>query len=133
MTVRKQLELQLAAIRVVWAMTPPAAMPRIGEITLECQPAVLSVSATRGVIGRINASPVGGAGAEYLLVRGIRIEPIATGGGGGLGYRVTVLVAYRERPWVGQTTDLDALLDALEAGAGMEAPPETWRTRKGML
>jgi hypothetical protein len=132
MTLRKQLELQLAAIRAGWAPTPPAPVPRIGEITLECQPAVLSVSATRGVIGRINASPVGGAGAEYLLVRGIRIEPIATGGGGGLRYRVTVLIAYRERPWVGQAADLDALLDALEAVVG-DGRPETWRTRPGML
>jgi hypothetical protein len=132
MTLREQLAGQLAAIRVGWAFTPPAAVPRIGEIVLECQPAVLSVSATRGVIGRINASPVGGAGAGYLLVRGIRIEPIATGGGGGLGYRVTVLIAIRERPWVGQTADLDALLDALEAGAG-DGRPETWRTRKGLI
>jgi hypothetical protein len=126
MTLREQLAVQLAAIRA------PAAVPRIGEIVLECQPAVLSVSATRGVIGRINASPVGGAGAEYLLVRGIRIEPIATGGGGGLRYRVTVLIAYRERPWVGQAADLDALLDALEAVVG-DGRPETWRTRPGML
>jgi hypothetical protein len=132
MTLREQLAVQLAAIRAGWAPTPPAAVPRIGEIVLECRPAVLSVSATRGVIGRINAAPVGGAGAEYLLVRGIRIEPIATGGGGGLRYRVTVLIAYRERPWVGQAADLDALLDALEAVVG-DGRPETWRTRPGML
>jgi hypothetical protein len=127
MTVREQLAMQLAAIRAGWAMTPPAAVPRIGEITLECQPAMLSLPAIRGMQGRINAFPVGGAGAEYLLVRAVQAEP-----SGMAAFRVTVLIAYRERPWVGQTADLDALLDALEAGAG-DGRPETWRTRKGML
>jgi hypothetical protein len=129
MTVREQLAGQLAAIRVVWALTPPAAVPRIGEITIECRPAVPPMAAIRGARSRINASPIGGAGAGYLLVRAVQIEPIPAGRG--LAFRVIILVAYRERPWVGHATDLDALLDALEAGAG--AGRETWRTRRGML
>jgi hypothetical protein len=132
MTLRKQLELQLAAIRVVWAMTPPAPVPRIGEATLECRPAVPPMAAIRGARGRVNAFPVGGAGAGYLLVRAVTTEPVAAGGDAG--FRVIVRVAYREKPWIGVAADLDALLDALEAGAGAEpGRPETWRTRKGML
>jgi hypothetical protein len=130
MTARKQLELQLAAIRVVWAMTPPAPVPRVGEVSLECRPAVLSMEAICAARGRINAAPVGGAGAGYLLVRAITTEPVAAGGDAG--FRVVVRVAYRERPWIGHAADLDALLDALEAGAGA-VRAETWRTRKGML
>jgi hypothetical protein len=127
MTVRKQLELQLAAIRVVWEMTPPAPVPRVGEVTLECRPAVPPMAAIRGAMGRINASPAGGTGAGYLLVRAVTTEP-----SGMAAFRVVVRIAYRERPWVGFPADFDALLDALEPGAGAERP-ETWRTRRGML
>jgi hypothetical protein len=130
MTLREQLTEQLTAIRAGWAMTPPAAVPRIGEIALECQPAVPPMTAIRGARGRINAAPIGGAGAGYLLVRAVQVEPVPAGRG--LAFRVTVLVAYRERPWIGVAADLDALLDALDGVAG-DGRPETWRTRRGML
>jgi hypothetical protein len=130
MTLREQLASQLAAIRAGWATTPPAAVPRVGEVAIECRPAMLSLSAIRGMQGRVNASPIGGAGAGYLLVRAVQAEPVAAGGDAG--FRVIVRVAYRERPWIGTAADLDALLDALEAGAE-PGRPETWRTRKGML
>jgi hypothetical protein len=134
MTVRKQLELQLAAIRVVWAMTPPAPVPRVGEVALECQVSWQSLTAIRGVGGRINASAIFGAGAGYLLARAVTIDAAS----GGAGYRVVVRIAYRERPWVGTAADFGALLEALEAGAGPEpdAPPErpkTWRELPPLL
>jgi hypothetical protein len=128
MTLRKKLELQLAAIRVVWAMTPPAPVPRVGEVTLECQVSWQSLTAIRETRGRINASPIGGAGAGYLLVRAITIDAAS----GGAGYRVVVRIACRERPWVGSVADFDALLEALEAGA-MDGREETWHDRPGML
>jgi hypothetical protein len=130
MTLRNQLAVQLAAIRVVWAMTPPAAVPRVGEVSLECRPAILPISRIRGAMGRVNAAPIGGAGAGYLLVRAVTTEPVAAGGDAG--FRVVVRVAYREKPWIGHAADLDALLDAIEAGAGAERP-ETWRDRPGLL
>jgi hypothetical protein len=93
MTLRNQLALQLAAIRAGWAMTPPAAVPRVGEVTLECRPAAPPMEAIRAARGRVNASPVGGAGAGYLLVRGIQAEPVAAGGD--TGYRVIVQIGSR--------------------------------------
>jgi hypothetical protein len=130
MTLREQLAVQLAAIRVGWAFTPPAAVPRVGEIALECRPVELPMTVIRAARGRINAAPIGGAGAGYLLVRAVQAEPSATGERPA--FRVIIQVAYRERPWIGVAADLDALLDALEAGAG-DGQPETWRTRRGLL
>jgi hypothetical protein len=129
MTLREQLTEQLTAIRAGWATTPPAPVPRVGEIVLECRPAELPMDGMRGVMGRINASAIGGAGAGYLLIRSVAAAPIIWGGAAG--FRVVVQVAYRERPWIG-VADLDALLDALEAGAG-DGREETWHDRPGML
>jgi hypothetical protein len=130
MTLRKQLELQLAAIRAVWAMTPPAPVPRVGEVTLECRPATLPMSRIHETRGWVNATAIGGAGAGYLLVRAITTEPVA--GGGTAAFRVVVRIACRERPWVGSAADLDALLDALDDVAG-PVREETWHDRPGML
>jgi hypothetical protein len=130
MTLRNQLAKQLTAIRVGWAFTPPAPVPRVGEVTLECRPTVPPMAAIREARGRVNASPVGGAGAGYLLVRAVQVEPVPAGRG--LAFRVVVRIAYREKPWIGVAADLDALLDALEAGAGMERG-ETWRDRSPLL
>jgi hypothetical protein len=127
MTLREQLAVQLAAIRAGWAPTPPAPVPRVGEVTLECRPAKLPISRLREARGRVNAAPVGGAGAGYLLVRAIQAEPSGLDA-----FRVVVRIAHREKPWIGVAADLDALLDALEAGAG-DGRPETWRDRPGLL
>jgi hypothetical protein len=115
-------------------MTPPAPVPQVGEVALECRLAVPPMEALHAARGRVNAAPFGGAGAGYLLVRAVTIDAAS----GGAGYRVVVRIAYRERPWVGSAADFGALLDALEPGAGppSDAPPErpkTWRDRPGML
>jgi hypothetical protein len=137
MRVREQLTERVVAIRAAWGQTPPGAAARVEEITLECRPGVLPALA-RNALGRVNAGFVGLANAGHLLVKGCKTERVITDGEAT--FRNIVRMAYRERPWAENvplgflTADLDALLDALEAGA--DAGPgraETWRDRPPLL
>jgi hypothetical protein len=128
MTVCEQLAEQMAAR--LRATTYYGA----AEITLVTRLPSLPSRAMRNAWNHVNAAEIGGAAAGHLRVSRFDCRPEVRDGVAS--YRLAVRLLYCAEPWNRYASypeiDLDALLDALEAGAEVERP-ETWRTRRGML
>lgn len=158
MTVREQLAARVAAILAAWGPMRTdwvGWLPRAESATVEVELPGPPPSTIRDFYSRTNAAESCGAPAGHLLFCGTKSTRVDSGAGPR--WRVSVHVLCRELPWdhlvdiqTGEVrclvhgdgwtayppADFDALLAALEPGAGPEPlpdRPETWHDRPGLL